>query len=281
MPLLGLLLVLGAEPATLKLDFQQDLRGRLPNDQVLRRIGPFARQGIKAEPAGLRITVPGGHTNAEPTGLATRFGIRGDFEITVAFALLQADRPTGGRGLGLTLELVLESESPIGLVFGRLRRPKEGDVFAIRSERPPTNDEPAGESPVLAARTWFGKLRVQRMGSSVSCLAADGKATDLQEVGQVELGRTDVRQVRVLADTGGAAGGLSVRLGSLRIRAEELPKSTSPPPATDGPWLFILVLVLDGAALGGLYWWLRPGRVPAPGTPHRPGHAAPARHSPD
>src|SRR4051794_24251330 len=57
-------------------------------------IGPDTEQCVKFEPEGLRITLPRGHPKMRPnTGVAFPFAVKGDFEITVGFAILHEPEP--------------------------------------------------------------------------------------------------------------------------------------------------------------------------------------------
>ena len=56
--------------------------------------GPDAPECVKFEPAGLRITLPLGYPKPRPgTGVVTDFGVKGDFEITIAFEILPSEGP--------------------------------------------------------------------------------------------------------------------------------------------------------------------------------------------
>ena len=52
---------------------------------------------------GLHIRIPAGLRNPEAMGIATRFQVRGDFEITATYEMIQADTPIRGYGLAATL----------------------------------------------------------------------------------------------------------------------------------------------------------------------------------
>src|SRR4051794_30665701 len=84
-------------------EFYHDFRGKpLPRD--FRMFGDPEEEFIKEEAAGFRLSLPktwihklGG------VGCETRFGIKGDFEATGTFEILQADEPPKGFGVGPSL----------------------------------------------------------------------------------------------------------------------------------------------------------------------------------
>src|SRR5437763_376913 len=77
---------IGADGLT---EYQSSLKGPLTDGGAFRLLGPDAKTCVQFEPAGLRLTLPDNHSKERPfTGLASNFGIKGDFELTVAFEVL-------------------------------------------------------------------------------------------------------------------------------------------------------------------------------------------------
>ena len=83
------------------------LKGEPANRPPLTLMGPDAEQCVRFEPAGLRIVLPNGHPPARPViGLRVPLEIKGDFEITMSFAILQEPRPADtGFGARITLSV--------------------------------------------------------------------------------------------------------------------------------------------------------------------------------
>ena len=66
-------------------------------------------QFVGFDPEGLRITLPAGYQRQRPGyGLATTFGLKGNFEITAGYEILQEDRKVENPDLytGLNLEVI-------------------------------------------------------------------------------------------------------------------------------------------------------------------------------
>src|SRR5262245_1076406 len=78
-------------------DIYQDLRGQDFDKQRFRLHGPDAALYTKSEPQGLRVTLPA-HVKNDPVGLHTKFPVQGDFEITLGYEILQAERSPKGDG---------------------------------------------------------------------------------------------------------------------------------------------------------------------------------------
>src|SRR5262249_23747983 len=55
----------------------------------LELFGLDADQGVRFEPAGVRIALPPGYPDERPrTGIATTFGLQGDFDIALSYVIL-------------------------------------------------------------------------------------------------------------------------------------------------------------------------------------------------
>src|SRR3954447_15916767 len=72
--------------------YQEPFKGPPQKAGDFRLIGADAGQCVKFEPEGLRISLRPGK-NHEPTGVATAFGVTGDFEITVHYEVLEEPAP--------------------------------------------------------------------------------------------------------------------------------------------------------------------------------------------
>src|SRR6185369_12879090 len=90
-------------------DVGQDFCGRPYDTKLFRTTGSNIAKAIRVEPQGLRITLPPNHVNSLPVGLVSRTRVRGYFEITVAFEILRFDKPTAGKGAGLSLYITTAS----------------------------------------------------------------------------------------------------------------------------------------------------------------------------
>jgi hypothetical protein len=78
---------------------------------LFRPTGPNAAGSIKSDSRGVRITLTEEHGLRPAVGLALRTGIKGDFEITMAFEIIQVDKPVGGYGAGVSIWIRMVSYS--------------------------------------------------------------------------------------------------------------------------------------------------------------------------
>jgi RNA polymerase sigma factor (sigma-70 family) len=205
------------EPALMQpTAFHHDFRLGLPLPEWLVMDGPVRDAAIDFGDNGLRITLPPKRAQHHAVGVATRLLFSGDFEITAAFELLSAGRPTGGYGVGVSLNLGRLSDRDLFGKVARFVRAQEGSVFVSEywNNHPPKTY--ALESIPTETRT--GRLRLVRQGDNLRFLAAAGFEGDFQEIDQRMFGSEDLTQLRlVVSDSGEPGNPVDARLLELRI----------------------------------------------------------------
>jgi hypothetical protein len=211
------------------IEIQQDFRGKQFNDQTFRFEGPNAANFIKREADGLRITLPGDGGPKKPVGFVLRDVLQGDFNLSVAYNLLEADRPTKGYGVGISAYLMLNSPSKDGINFGIFNKEKDGYVFALshmaKNEKGGRGLKGSKTAPATPA-ALTGNLRLIRKGPLLTVSASEGNSPQLLDIGQLQIGTEDVGMVRIAADQGNADSQVDVRITNFRLTADRL-KSTS------------------------------------------------------
>jgi hypothetical protein len=236
-----------SEPV-LREQLARDFRGRpLPADMTT--FGPFNDEFIKGEPEGLRITLPRGRATIHSGGLALPVHVSGDFEITTAFEILEADEPAKPNRYGVGVLLSLNEKARVG----RLVRSKGRQVATW--DRWVTVDGKerflVGAAP---AQGNVGRLRLKRTKDLLHFLWAPGLEGDtFQQVHQAEFEYPEVTLIRwelSSAVDDGQSGALDVRLLDLKIRSSTAPEhlageADQPPAGSSTMWLL-------GAAIIGL-----------------------------
>jgi Protein of unknown function (DUF1583) len=250
--LLGLMVM--ALPAAAD-EVTYDFRGRHYDEKDFRTTGSNAHKLMQIDDQGLRIDIPANHVNSLPVGLVLRQGIHGDFQITMAFELLEVDTPTSGTGAGASIYITMVSASKEAATIARVMRPTgEHQLVAHRASTPPDGKRlHRGE----AFRTEFasGKLRLVRTGSLLSYQIADGNG-EFREWHQTELGTDDLDTVRFAADNGGSPTAVSARINYITIQAEDLGQPRAIPPPSRWPYKVVIAgafVVLLGSAAGWYY----------------------------
>jgi hypothetical protein len=270
----------GAQPNVgLRDQLVRDFRGLpLPDDMV--PFGPWANAFLKSEPAGLRITLPRDRTGTEAVGLGMALTVGGDFEITTAFEILEADVPPlkkSSYGVGLLMSVNEKAR------IGRLVR--AGNRQVVTWDRWVTaNGEPKFLFDAIPCKGEAGRLRLSRTKNALHFLwSPELVGEQFEHFYECEFDAPEVTLLRLELNTdrGGDNAALDVRLLNLTIRsstapAEPVVAAADTPPARSNLWLFVTAVVVASfaaALVASLYLRLRRGRTAAA----RPAPPAPAK----
>lgn len=262
----------GAELPEFKKEFAKDFHPKLKADSQevagLESYGPDKKECVKFEPDGLRITLPIGYPRQRSlTGVITDFGLKGDFEITVNFEILQQPNAgLGGNPTDLKLVVVpLEAPQPevwykstqnrASLMREAAGRGNLGGFHASIAKWDPDvprdkwNNEDFSKVEThtfkrIPARSATGAMRMVRNGGKIYFLHKEGDQ-EFALFHQDDYTDKDIKNVRVVSTTGGPAALIDVRVTDLHIRADGfLSKNESPAAAEVAP-----------AAVTGRSWW--------------------------
>ncbi|HEX3315516.1 MAG TPA: hypothetical protein VHR72_11525 [Gemmataceae bacterium] len=259
-----------------------------------RPAGPWAAVGSdvgavsQPDPRGFRITLPAKRRQTDSVGLTIPARIRGDFEITAGYEILQSSRPTEGHGVGFEVFLTTDTPTNEALGFTRAARVMEGEIYL--TSRITTQDGKRqyhhGFEPTSAKA---GYLRIRRTGIEAILSASEDSTGTFREVGRFDLGPEDVNRVRLSAYPGHAQNTLDLLIKDFRLRSPGGGTQTATTPSPGQPdvrpdarepkrgWIgltIILVLMLVGAAVGT--WLFFRKRMTGSTTPSAPSAPPPA-----
>jgi hypothetical protein len=240
-------------------EFMQDFRGHRFDPRFFRPTGVHTPRTVRAGPGGLRITLPADHNSKLPVGVVPRLRVRGDFEITVAFEILQVDKPKAGHGAGVSIWITMVSPTKEAATIARVVRPSGERVFTShRASTPPGEKRVHRGGKPMPTEALSGKLRLVREGALLSYQVAEGGGKAFRELYQTELGTEDLDLVRFAADNGGSPTLVDVRINGVSIRADDFPSGPPEgPPTRRALWLAAGLAVLLLAAGGCWLWWRR------------------------
>jgi DNA-directed RNA polymerase subunit RPC12/RpoP len=239
--------------------------------------GPDARECVKFERDGLRLTLPAGWDGERPgTGLQSKFGVKGDFEMTMSYEILKGPGPgeSPKAGTRLTLTIVRDTvhkgtkNSEVATISRTFGNKGENNFVNWMRRRNAGDTDNAIQAKVYPMPTKSGRLRLVRSGPDLYYLKADGKDDQFKAFSKFSFGDEDLWRVELVGSTGGAPATLDARILDIHIRAKELPgaPATDPAPvvavAVDGgaepppdrSWLWTALLVAFGVVvvLGGV-----------------------------
>jgi len=236
----------------------QDFRGNPFNPALFRLTGPNAAGSIQSDSRGLRITLTEEHGLRPAVGLALQTGIKGDFEITMEFELIQVDKPVGGNGAGVSIWIKMVSYSDEAATIWRAVGKGGEQVFlSHRASTGPDGKRVHHGGDPIATQATSGKLRLVRTGSMLSYRVAEGSSEAFQELFETEIGEDDLGMVRFAADNGGSATLVDMRIVEVKITSDDAgPPDVLPP--RPSRWPLLVGIGLGVFVLAGGYWfWSR------------------------
>ncbi len=268
-----LLLALAAQDGG-STDLHIDFRNKNPANIKLWRTNPDPMNLMKAEPEGLRITVPADPKLTGGIGFLGPAPIKGDVEVTLGYEILEAAPPKNGFGVGI--EFYLKTDSPTKEAVGLYRhvRPNGNDVYSCtqmtsteKGQRVPVRGSGHGDVD-FPAHAKAGRLRITRVGPQAILSAAEQGDQDFRVLYRMDLGTGDVIQLSFGAHPGAAPNPVDLRLVDFSVRhldptaaaSAKATDSSRPAPAKMWPWLLATLLAL-GILLCGVWGWTRRTRT--------------------
>lgn len=229
-----------------------DFRGKpLPGE--MRPFGSQAGRYVVAGPDGLLVTIPRGKERVRRGVTVPADGL-GDCEITLAFEILKADKPSGGFGGGTLLTIDQLAR------IGWLRRPDGKDVIVW--DRWESGKEhrrlEAGQEPCLSES---GRLRLRRDGTRLSFLwSPETNGREFRLVHECDFGTDRIKVIKMIVETEPGAA-LDARFPRLVVTGNSADSKVA-------WWLAVTGSV--ALAVGAAGWrWLGPRTATptAPGSP--------------
>ncbi|MFH1269358.1 MAG: DUF1583 domain-containing protein, partial [Planctomycetota bacterium] len=200
--------------ARLTLDFPEQFK--LEHSQLMAR-GGLGRY-CTPELAGLRVTIPE-NTDGGYNTYDSKIVVKGDFEITAAFTILDLPRPEQGFGAGQRISI--EDSRGERAAVQRLNREREGHVFVAYHSPIRENGTREHLVEMIETGATSGWLRLEREGTTLRYLAAEAGGDHFTTFYESEF-PDDVAKLQLIVQTGGSPTGVDVVWTSLDVRAEEL-----------------------------------------------------------
>jgi len=246
-------------PATLDDRFTQDFREQF-TPQTLELIGGKPPHHFwKLDPDGLRLTLAEG-SDLNYCAVSPRIVLKGDFEITAGFTILDLPKPTKGYGAGA--QIWVEDEQGERASMQRLHRQREGHAFCPyrgRLKEDATYDHSSRILPVNDARAKSAWLRLRREGTKALYEVGDPDGQQFTRLHEEDFPAGDVTKLRLVLQTGGSPTNVDVVWTHLDVRAEELNRLYEPPKRS-GIWRRLLIglvaVLLAGAVCLAVWAWL-------------------------
>lgn len=217
----------GQAPAT---DYAHNFRGGnmpSPDRMVLNGVDQLVE--ATPEEGGLRIKILP-NRGKDGAGVQTKFALTGDFEITAAYEILSADKPTTGYGVGVFLTISPANWRAKRAGLARCWTTQNGSGFQpliIMTEPRQLN-----RGDWVDTETMKGQLRFRREGAQLYYLVNDEVGKPFREIFHYEYGTDNVDSVRLVANPGTSSAALDVRLLDIQMHWGGLPTHARTDPAT-------------------------------------------------
>jgi hypothetical protein len=173
----------------------------------------------QATPEGFRCTLPPGFDPVRYCGLRLRFDLRGDFEITAGFQILSL--PPGERGTHPGAKICLRDGQQEGAILERLHLhdgTKNFSACRVRAK----GEEKVYDCRNTPTEATSGRLRLRRAGTMIHYLFAPGDSKEFVELWATDFPETEIQQVELAAQAGGAPTGIDVLWTDLDVQADAL-----------------------------------------------------------
>ena len=242
----------------------QDLRNQQPLLPSLRMTGAFLSKYTIREPEGLRVTLPAKRENYSTIAVQSDFRVPGDFEITLTYELLAADRPENpekpAAAVGVNIYIIQGDDDKRHARIGRFNTWKRGHVYEVsHTDR---NREQSTKMQRFPTDQSAGQLRLVRKGTVLTYLVKDAATeNEFRELYVAEdFGADDLKVVRCVVNTSEQPVAVDARLIDLRVRSGDLPAAVLDPTPLEERrnywWLTtalgVVVVVIGGLALASL-----------------------------
>lgn len=241
------------------------------------------------EPKGLRFTLPAERERVNEVGVEFRKAIRGDFELTLAYELLEIPIPGPISGAGVLFEAQFDTPDSMKANVTRTQKDKGANFGSsyFTADETGKYTRHSLNYPRANEKARNGRLRLTRTGIKVEMQANEGGG--FRPIASQDLNGADVVAVRASVTSGYKSLLVDVRFANLELRWNPAAKVAAPapvndarpepavnqPPATTRTWVYIVIgaaLLLLGLLVAIMLAWLLLGRrssrrnVPAPAT---------------
>lgn len=235
-------------------------RGRPANDEAFTLVGADVEDCLRFEPEGLRLNLPPGRARSF-TGLRTGIVAQGDFELGVHFELLEEPTPPVPAKFATKLHVIVVFEREMAGLTRQVASWAKTPQWTVWLN--PWQQKQMYQGFPATGRS--GRLRVARVGETLAfAVAEEGGA--FRTLREFPCRLEDVRDIRLVAETGSPDVKLDARITDFHIRADHLPQAGAVPAAAPGEvatapprspwrlWLVLAVALICSAALMVSIW---------------------------
>jgi serine/threonine protein kinase len=211
------------DPGTEYHEYHVPLRGRPDNLSGMNLVGPNSDECVRFEPTGLRINLSAGFPTPRQVGLSTGIALKGDFEITVSFEILEESAPeragSGGDATPLMLWLYRTTgDRCIASIARRLGVTAGPQFSALATRFEPAVGKMVPTGTAIPAEAKTGRLRLVRSGGELSYYVSEGASTEFGSLATFTIGTENLDDLRLIGSTLDSRASLDARFTDLHVR---------------------------------------------------------------
>jgi hypothetical protein len=211
--------------------YHEPFKGAPRQEKDFEWLGADAAKCVKYEADGVRVTMPAGKARLM-TGVATTFGLKGDFDVSVRYEVFQEPEPadSGDLTTGTRISLSARTDAVSEVALRRKITPEEPlRILAWRTMRPAGEAKSLTKSAVAPVTQKKGRLRLERKGIDVTYSLAEGDEKDFKVLATFPFVADDVKTIQLFGGTSSPKAPLEVRFSDLHITAKAVvPKAAAP-----------------------------------------------------
>jgi hypothetical protein len=196
-----------------------------------------------------RLIVPPGPEKRPLMGLESRFGIEGEFDISVDYTIRSLPRPPK-EWVNVSIFII----GPDGMAaMTRTNNSQSGEGYSIWFQ-PWEGSKSKGAANNVPTQDKAGTLRLARTGKQLSFFAwARGQAQ--KEIGSVEFGDRPIDKIAFQVLAPETKVPIDIEFDNVSVKADRFTKLVFVPPSTSG-YLWWIISALIATALVVLIWWM-------------------------
>lgn len=199
--------------------------------------------------SSFRLTIPPGPDKRPLMGLESRFGLEGEFDITVDYAIRWLPRPAK-EWVNLSIFII----GPDGMAaMTRTNNSQSGDGYSIWFQ-PWEGSKSKGTANNVPTQDKTGTLRLARTGKTLRFFAwARGQAQT--EIGSVEFGDRPIDKIAFQVLAPAMKAPIDIEFDNVSVKADRFSKLIFVPPTNNG-YLWWITAALIAVSLAVLIWWM-------------------------
>ncbi len=196
----------------------------------------------------MRVVIPPATIKRPLMGLESRFGLEGDFDISVDYSIRSLPRPAEE-----WVNLSIFIQGPSGMAaMTRTNHSKSGDGYSIWFQ-PSKESKAKGTASSVPTSDRAGTLRLARLGTELYFYAS-ARDRPLKEIGKIEYGDQPIDLVGFHLLTPALKSPIDFEYDNISIKADRFTKLVFIP-ASSSISLFWVLPALAAVLLLLLWWW--------------------------